>query len=97
MIKVYAVVLALCFIRLVVVIFGTALSSATDGKVADPSKRLGDLGQIALGSATGFAVAGLAAEFSPLDLSWQVALLVALGGLALGALWTLYAVRQAEG
>jgi hypothetical protein len=42
-------------------------------------------------------MAGLSAEFSTLDLTWQVALLIAVVGAAAGALWAWYASRNESG
>ena len=91
MIKVYAVILAISLVGLIVVILGSALSASSDTRFSNPRDRLGRRGRIALGALLGFSMGGMAAEFSPLDLSWQVALLFALVGLGLGVIWTRYA------
>ncbi len=96
MIKVYAITLAISVIGLIVLIIGSALSSNTDGKVRDPGDSIGGRGKVIFGAVLGFSMAGMAAEYSPLDLSWQVALLIALLGLVSGAFWTRYAIRQAD-
>lgn len=96
MIKVYSVTLALGVLGLVIVILGGALSANTGGKVRDPGDMVGVKGKTILGAALGFSMAGMAAEFSPLDFSWQIALLIAFGGLVIGGLWVRYAVRQSD-
>jgi hypothetical protein len=42
-------------------------------------------------------MAGLSSEFSPLDLTWQIALLIAVVGAAAGAIWAWYASRDESG
>lgn len=94
MVKVYAVVLSLATVGLVAVLMGSNLFQNLNRENSDPNERLGTTGKMALGSALGFGMGGMAAEFSPLDLAWPLALLLAIAGGALGALWTRYAVRM---
>jgi hypothetical protein len=94
MVKVYAVVLSLATVALVVVLMGSNLFQNLNQPGKDPNQRLSTSGKMALGSALGFGMGGMAAEFSPLDLGWPVAFLLAIAGGALGALWIRYAVRM---
>ena len=96
MIKVYAIALALGSVGLVVLIVSTALSESTNGRTGDLGDRIGLTGKTILGAVLGFGMGGMAAEFSPLDLSWQLALAIAVGSTAVGAMWTRYAVANAE-
>lgn len=93
MVKVYAVVLALGFVALVVVLMGGALADNLNRPHRDPNRLLGMRGKVVLGAILGFGMGGMAGEFSPLELGWPVALAVAVVGGALGILW----VRYAEG
>jgi hypothetical protein len=45
-----------------------------------------------VGATIGFGMGGMSAEFSPLELSWQLSLLIALGAAALSVFWVRYAV-----
>jgi drug/metabolite transporter (DMT)-like permease len=94
MVKVYAIALAIGVIGLVVVVFGGALAENLGREGADPGRKLGVRGQAVVGGLVGLGMAGLAAEFSTLDLSWQIALLVALGGGVAASLWTVYSLRR---
>jgi hypothetical protein len=94
MVKVYSVALALGVVALIVVLFGGALAENLDRAARDPGERFGLGGKSAIGALIGFGMGGLSAEFSPLDLSWPVALLVSVGAALLSVLWVRYAVRQ---
>ena len=93
MVKVYTVVLSLATVALIAVLMGSTLFQNLNKSDKDPNQRLGRSGKMALGSALGFGMGGMAAEFSPLDLGWPVALVLAIAGGALGALWIRYAAR----
>ena len=93
MVKVYAVILVLGFLGLVIVIMGGALAENLDRPAMDPNRKLGRAGRLTMGALLGFGMGGMAAEFSPLDFSWPVALGLAVVGSVVGALW----VRYAEG
>jgi dipeptide/tripeptide permease len=97
MVKFYSIALALGVIGLIVVILGGAFAENVDREEKDPGRRLGSGGRAAIGALVGFGMAGLSAEFSTLDLSWQVALLIAVVGAAAGSLWAWYASRHESG
>ena len=97
MVKFYSIALALGAIGLVVLILGGALAENVNREESDPGRRIGKGGRTAIGALVGFGMAGLSAEFSTLDLTWQVALLIAVVGAAAGALWAWYASRNESG
>ncbi len=97
MVKVYSIALALGVIGLIVVILGGAFAENVDREEKDPGRRIGSGGRAAIGALVGFGMAGLSAEFSTLDFTWQVALLIAVVGAAAGALWAWYASRHQSG
>ncbi|HEX2403860.1 MAG TPA: hypothetical protein VHM29_04080 [Acidimicrobiia bacterium] len=97
MVKFYSVALALGVIGLIVVILGGAFAENVDREDSDPGHRIGIGGRAAIGALVGFGMAGLSAEFSTLDLSWQVALAIAVVGAVAGALWAWYASRHQSG
>lgn len=94
MVKVYSVALALGVVALIVVLFGGALAENLGRVERDPGERLGLGGKSAIGALIGFGMGGLSAEFSPLDLSWPVALLISVGAALLSVFWVRYAVRR---
>ena len=96
MVKVYAVTLVLGIVGLLIVIVGGAFAENVGRPERDPGERIGLRGKGIIGALVGFGMGGLSAEFSPLDLSWQVALLLAAVAAGLSALWVRYAVNQAE-
>ena len=82
-IKVYAVVLAAGVVLLIAWIFATYLGrTVTEWKRFDPEERLGKPGRRVVAGLVGFGLAGMSAEFSPFDLSWPVALVLAVAGAA---------------
>ena len=91
MVKVYAVGLAVGVVGLLVVILGGAFAENVKRPDRDPGHRIGRAGRAAIGALTGFGMAGLSAEFSVWDLSWQAALLLAALGAAAGGAWAWYA------
>lgn len=95
MVKVYAVVLALGFVALVVILMGNTLASNLNRPQNDPNAMIGSGGRVAVGAALGFGMGGMAAEFSPLDVVWPVALLLAVVGAVVGAVWVRFAERLA--
>jgi NhaP-type Na+/H+ and K+/H+ antiporter len=97
MVKFYSIALALGVIGLIVVILGGAMAENVNREESDPGPRIGSGGRAAIGALVGFGMAGLSAEFSTLDLSWQVALVIAVVGAAAGALWAWYASRHESG
>lgn len=94
MIKVYAVTLAIGSVVLVVLILAGSISARSMGGDAGGWRVGGVRLKTALGGLLGFAMGGMSAEFSPLDLSWQVSLLVAVLAAAAAVLWVRYSIRQ---
>lgn len=97
MIKFYAVSLALGALGLVIAIFGGALAENLGRPRLDPGERFGSTGKKFVGALAGFGMGGMSAEYSPLDLAWQVSLAIALVAAGLSVYWVRYAVAQAEG
>jgi hypothetical protein len=97
MVKVYAIVLALGILGLLVMILGGAFAENVGHPDRDPGRRFGLTGKMAVGAAVGFGMGGMSAEFSPLDLSWPVALAIAILASGLSVYWVRYAVRQSGG
>lgn len=91
MVKVYSVLLAVGFLGIVLIIFGGALAENLGRPEKDPNRLIGANGRIVFGAILGFAVGGMAAEFSPLDFSWQVALVIAAAAGIAGGFWVRYA------
>jgi hypothetical protein len=87
MVKVYAVALAVGVVALLVWIGARALAvNVPSWGNADPEKRLGVAGRRVVAGLVGFGLAGMSAEFSPRDLTWPIALgLAVLGGTV--AVW----------
>lgn len=94
MVKFYSIALALGVIGLVVVVLGGTFAENVGREERDPGQRIGAGGRALLGGLAGFGMAGLSAEFSTWDLSWQTALLIAVAGAGAGAWWAWYASRQ---
>lgn len=95
MVKVYAVTLGVGLVALMILLMGGALADNLDRPDADPGKRLGRWVAPAVGAALGFGMGGMSAEFAPIDISWQVALLIALAASGLSVLWVRYALDRA--
>jgi hypothetical protein len=93
MVKIYWVSLALGFIGLLAAILGGAFVENLGRDGGDSPRVNGPIGRSVIGGLVGFGMAGLSAEFSTLDLSWQVALLVAVLGATAGALWANHGSR----
>lgn len=92
MVAVYAIVLVIGFTSLLCWVGAHAYASGADRPGVDPEVRFGVTGRRVVAGLVGFAMAGLSAEFSPRDLSWPLALVLALiGGIVLA--W--YAGRPA--
>jgi len=96
MVKVYAISLVVGVIGLLVVIMGGAFADNVGHPERDPGAWLGTGGKAAIGALVGLGMGGMSAEFSPLDFTWQVSLLIALGAAGLSVLWVLYSMGQAE-
>ncbi len=87
MLKLYVVALCAGVVVLIGVILTRSVRSRDDGGWFH---RL----RLPLGGVLGFAMGGIAAEYSPLDLSWPVALILALLGAAMGSAWVWYTTRS---
>lgn len=92
MVKVYAIVLVLGIIGLLLYILGGAFAENLGREDRGPDARFGLKGKLVVGAAVGFGMGGMSAEFSPLDFSWPVALVIALGAGALSVFWVRYAI-----
>ncbi len=80
MVKVYAVVLVLGIIALIGWIFIHAFAQNSSVERFDPEDRFGISGRRVVAGMVGFGMAGMSAEFSPRDLSWPIALVLAAIG-----------------
>ncbi len=95
MVKIYAVVLGLGFVSLVIILMGGTLAGNVDKPDRDPNLRIGSTGRALVGVVLGFGMGGMAGEFSPMDFSWPVALLLAIAGAVIGGFWVRYSDRVA--
>lgn len=82
MVKVYAVVLIVGIVLLISWIFAHAFSKNVGNPRLDPEERFALTGRRVVAGLVGFGMAGMSAEFSPRDLSWPVALILAVIGAA---------------
>lgn len=80
MIKVYAVVLAVGVVLLIAWILMTVLAGNLGRPSLDPESRFGLGGRRLVAGSVGFGMAGMSAEYSPLGISWPLALVLALAG-----------------
>lgn len=96
MVKVYAVSLAVGIAGLIVLIYGDSFAESIGRAHLAPGRRIGTAGKAAVGAVVGFGMGGMSSEFSPLDLRWEVSLLIALVASGLSIFWVRYAVTQAE-
>ena len=94
MVKVYAIALAAGLLGLLVVIVGGALAESLGRPLRDPGEKLGLAGKTVIGALAGFGMGGLSAEFSPLDVSWQLALGLAVVAAVLSVLWVRSSVSR---
>ena len=99
MVKVYAIVLASGVVLLIAWIFATYVGgNVTEWKRFDPEQWLGKPGRRLISGLVGFGLAGMSAEFSPFDLSWQVGLVLAVVGASAMAWYAGWVDRpQSEG
>lgn len=95
--KIYAITLAVGLLALLVVILGGSFAENVGRPDRDPGERIGLRGKMVIAALMGFGMGGMSAEFSPLDLTWQVALAAAIGAAFLSVVWVRYAVAQAQG
>lgn len=80
MIKIYAVILVVGIVALVTWIFMTVLAGNLQRPTVDPEARFGVPGRRLVAIAVGFGMAGMSAEYSPLDIGWPLALVLAVAG-----------------
>ena len=85
MVKIYAVLLVLGVVALLGWIMARAFSVNIERPSMDPESRFGVPGRRVVAALVGFGMGGMSAEFSPRDLSWPVALVLALIGAAAAA------------
>jgi hypothetical protein len=97
MVVVYAISLAVGFVALLVIVMGGTLAENLGRENRDPAVRIGHLGRLVVAGVIGFGIGGMAAEFSPLDLSWPIALVLAMIAAFLGVLWVRYATGTDAG
>lgn len=81
----YAVVLVVGIVGLLAWIMTSAFASNIDRASLDPENRFGVSGRRVVAAMVGFGMAGMSAEFSPRDLSWPLALVLALLGAGAAA------------
>lgn len=86
MVKVYAIALVVGVVGLVAAVISGGLAS---------KDRLGLRTKMVVGAVVAFGMAGMSAEFAPVDLSWPVALVVAAVAGVAGAFWVRYATGVA--
>lgn len=96
MVKVYAITLSLGILALLVIVLGGSFAENIDRPDRDPGELIGLRGKMAVGATLGFGMGGMSAEFSPLDFSWQVALIIAVLAGAVSVVWVRYAVARAD-
>ncbi len=97
MVVVYAFSLAVGFVALLVIVMGGTLAENLGREDRDPGVRIGHRGRLIVGGVLGFGIGGMAGEFSPLDFSWPVALIVACIAALFGVLWVRYAAGTDAG
>lgn len=94
MVKVYAVALAIGVLGLLAIILGSALAENLGRPDRDPGEALGFAGKSVIAALVGFGMGGLSAEFSPLDLSWPIALILSLTAAGLSVMWVRYSLTR---
>ncbi len=82
MVRVYAIALVIGLIALVAWILAHTVFAESGREHLDPEARFGIPGRRVVAGLVGFAMAGLSAEFSPRDISWPLALVLAVIGAA---------------
>lgn len=80
MVKVYTFVLIAGVIALFGWIIFRSFAVNIDRPSIDPEERFGVQGRRVVAALVGFGMAGMSAEFSPRDLSWPLALVLAFAG-----------------
>jgi hypothetical protein len=96
MVKVYAISLAVGVVGLLVLILGGSFAENVGRPDRDPGEIMGLKGKMAVGALVGLGMGGMSAEFSPLDFTWPVSLLLALVAAVGSAFWVRYAVAVAS-
>lgn len=97
MVKVYAVVLVVGVVGLLGWVMLHVLAGNLDRPSLDPEERFGVPGRRVVAALVGFGMGGMSAEFSPRDLAWPVALLLAMLGAAAAAWYAGWADHDDEG
>jgi hypothetical protein len=97
MLPVYASTLVIGVLGLIYLIFGGTLAENLGRDERDPSLRWGALGRMVIGALVGFGMAGLSAEFAPLDFGPGAVFGLALIGAVAGALWARFAPQTGDG
>ena len=95
-VKVYAISLVVGLIGLLVVIMGGSFAENVGHPDRDPGELMGIRGKAAVGALVGFGMGGMSAEFSPLDFTWPVSLILAGLAAVASVVWVRYAVAQAR-
>lgn len=96
MVKVYAVVLVIGVVGLIVLIMGGALADNLGRPDLDPAERWGSWARPIVAAALGFGMGGMSAEFAPIDISWPLALLIAVVAAVASVGWARYAVGRSR-
>lgn len=94
MVTVYAVVLVVGVLGLIVLVIGGLLAASLDRPDLDPVERLGIWARPVIAAALGFGMGGMSAEFAPIDISWPLALLIAVVAALASIGWIRYAVGR---
>lgn len=97
MLPVYASSLVVGVVGLIVIIYGGTLAENMGRGERDPGRRWGVTGRVIIGALVGLGMAGLSAEFSPLEFSSGATLGISLAGSAVGALWARFAPQTGDG
>jgi hypothetical protein len=93
-VKVYAVVLVVGVAALLIWIMSRALAENLSRPGIDPEQRWGVTGRRVVAGLVGFGMGGMSAEFSPRDLSWPIALVLAVIGAAVVAWYAGWVDRE---
>ncbi len=94
MVAVYSIALLGGLLALITTVLGAALAESLDKPAIDVVGKLGSRGKTLIGAVAGFGMGGMAAEFSPLDLGWQVVLSIAVAAAGVGALWARFSTTR---